>query len=134
MRKKIISLSKDTLALKSHEHVCVSSDEITLQKWRDLGYFSNVIAGDQYLPSSSTVPSSAADKDGHTTTDSCADEETRPSPDDTLKSLRKKLKSKWADPMDDIVYINACSLAKEALPKITNVDAQLLHKEHTIQF
>ena len=36
--------------------------------------------------------------------------------------------------MDDIAYIHACSLAKEALPKITNVDAQLLHKEHTIQF
>ena len=32
MRKEIISLSKDTLALKSHELVCVSSDEITLQK------------------------------------------------------------------------------------------------------
>ena len=46
MRKEILSLSEDTLALKSHEFVCVSSDEITLQEQRDLGCISNVILGD----------------------------------------------------------------------------------------
>ena len=91
-------------------------------------------SGDRYSPSSSTAPSSAADKDCHTITNSNRDEETGPSPDDTLKSLRIKLKLKWADPMDDIAYIHACSLANEALPKITNADSQLLHKEHIIQF
>ena len=32
MRQEIISLSKDTMTLKSHEPLCVSSDEITFQK------------------------------------------------------------------------------------------------------
>ena len=36
--------------------------------------------------------------------------------------------------MDDIAYTHACSLAKEALPKIANDDAKLLHQQHTIQY
>ena len=46
MRKEILSLSEDTLDVKSHESVCVSSDEITLQEHKDLGCFSNIILGD----------------------------------------------------------------------------------------
>ena len=36
MRKEILSLSEHDLTLKSHDHVCVSSDEITLKQHRDL--------------------------------------------------------------------------------------------------
>ena len=48
LRKEILSLGKETLTLKSHEAVCVRSDEITLQKQRDLGVLYNVVSGEQY--------------------------------------------------------------------------------------
>ena len=55
LRKEISSLGKETLTLKSHEDVCVRSDEITLKQQRDLGVFTNVVSGQQ--PSSSTAHS-----------------------------------------------------------------------------
>ena len=47
LRKEISSLGKETLTLKSHEDVCVRSDEITLKQQRDLGVFTNVVSGQQ---------------------------------------------------------------------------------------
>ena len=65
LRKEISSLGKETLTLKSHEDVCVRSDEITLKQQRDLGVFTNVVSGQQ--SSSSTAHSqdgtSSADKE-----------------------------------------------------------------------
>ena len=55
LRKEISSLGKETLTLKSHEAVCVRSDEITLKQHRDLGVFTNDVSGQQ--PSSSTAHS-----------------------------------------------------------------------------
>ena len=61
MRKEILSLSENSLALKSHDFICVSSDEITLKEHRDLGFVSHIISGNQYLPSTSTAPPVDAD-------------------------------------------------------------------------
>ena len=47
LRKEISSLGKETLTLKSHEAVCVRSDEITLKQHRDLGVFTNDVSGQQ---------------------------------------------------------------------------------------
>ena len=58
MRKEILSLSENSLALKSHDFMCVSSDEITLKEQRDLGFVSHIISGNQSLPSTSTAPPS----------------------------------------------------------------------------
>ena len=48
MRKEIISHSEETMAIKSHETVSASSDEITLQKQRDLGVLTNVVTSEQF--------------------------------------------------------------------------------------
>ena len=58
MRKEILSLSEETLSIKTHEVVSANSDEITLQKQRDLGVLYNVVSGEQ---SSNSVDDS---KDG----------------------------------------------------------------------
>ena len=84
-------------------------------------------SGTQYLPSSSTTPLSDATKDGHITSDSSDDDIPGPSLDPNFQSLKKKLKSKWVDPMTDIAYIHVCSLAADVLPNLANVDAMLLH-------
>ena len=47
MRKEISSLGKKTLTIKSHEDVCVRSDEITLKQQRDLGVLCHVVTGQQ---------------------------------------------------------------------------------------
>ena len=129
LRKEILSLSEKTLTIKSHEPVSTSSNEITLQKQRDLGVLYNVVSGEQ---SSNSVDDS---KDGISTSDTSAEEAVGPSSEYKLpKSLQTRLESNWADPMDDIAYIRACSLAKLHAPKFTTPEAKLLHQQHTIQF
>ena len=77
LRKEISSLGKETLTLKSHEAVCVRSDEITLKQQRDLDVFTNDFSGQQ--PSSSTA---------HSEDDSSSDHQKAAAPSfmDTLPS------------------------------------------------
>lgn len=55
MGQMISSSSEINLALKSHDIVCVSGDEITFKK-SDLGLGSFMIADNQDLPSISSNP------------------------------------------------------------------------------
>ena len=82
LRKEISSLGKETLTLKSHEAVCVRSDEITLKQQRDLGVFTNDFSGQQ--PSSSTA---------HSQDDSSSDHQEAAAPSfmDTLPSSLESL-------------------------------------------
>ena len=66
LRKEISSLGKETLTIKSHEDVCVRSDEITLKQQRDLGVLYHVVTGQQ---------SSSSTANSHDGTSSSADKE-----------------------------------------------------------
>ena len=67
MRKEILSLGEETLDIKSHEAVCARSDEITLQKQRDLGVLYNVVSGEQTSHSTEDI------KDGNSSSDTSAE-------------------------------------------------------------
>ena len=88
MRKEILSLDEETLTIKSHEAVCARSDEITLQKHRDLGVLYNVVSGEH------TSHSTEDSKYGHSSYDTSAKAAAHPSFKDkfphSLESLTER--------------------------------------------
>ena len=91
MRKEIPSLGKETLTLKSHEAVCVRSDEITLKQQRDLGVFTNDFSGQQ--PSSSTAHSQDDSSSDHQEAAAPSFMDTLPSSLDSLTARQTRIKS-----------------------------------------
>ena len=88
MRKEISSLGEENLTLKSHEAVWARSDEITLQKQRDLGVFYIVVSGEQ---SSHTTEAS---KNGNSSSDTSAEAAAGPSFKDTFPQSLERLTEK----------------------------------------
>ena len=94
LRKEIPSLGKETLTLKSHEYVCVRSDEITLKQQRDLGVFTNDFSGQQ--PSSSTAHIQEESSSDHQETTAPSFMDTLPSSLDSLTARQTRLESDMA--------------------------------------
>ena len=91
LRKEIPSLGEETLTLKSHEDVCVRSDEITLKQQRDLGVFTNDFSGQQ--PSSSIAHSQDESSSDHQEAAAPSFMDTLPSSLDSLTARQTMLES-----------------------------------------
>ena len=109
LRKEIPSLGEETLTLKSHEDVCVRSNEITLKQQRDLGVFTNDFSGQQ--PPSSTA---------HSQDESSSDpqETTAPSFMDTLPHSLDSLTARQTRIESDMAKLTA---------KVDLMDSKLDH-------
>ena len=94
LRKEISSLGKETLTLKSHEAVCVRSDEITLKQQRDLGVFTNDFSGQQ--SSSSTTHSQDDSSSDHKEAAAPSFMDTLPSSLESLTDRQTRLESEMA--------------------------------------
>ena len=91
LRKEIPTLGEETLTLKSHEAVCVRSDEITLKQQRDLGVFTNDFSGQQH--SSSAAHSQDDSSSDHQEAAAPSFMDTLPSSLDSLTARQTRLES-----------------------------------------